>query len=74
MRMTVDGALCDDLAALEVGYLQLLPKLDASGRRLMLMTPAYNNKEGYTSESLVSALLPCVCVASYTTLSHNRLY
>ena len=56
MRMTLSEALCDDLVALEVGWLQLLPKLDASGRQLVLLTPACHNKEGYTSESLVSAV------------------
>lgn len=73
MRMTLSEALCDDLVALEVGFFQLLPKLDSSGRQLMLLTPAYHNKEGYTSDSLVSTLLACVGGACDTTLSHNYL-
>ena len=54
MRMTLSEALCDDLVALEVGWLQLLPNLDASGRQLLVLEPARHKKEGYTSDSLVS--------------------
>jgi len=54
MPMTLSGALCDDLVALEVGWLCLLPKLDESGRQLLYMEPARHKREGYTTESMVS--------------------
>jgi hypothetical protein len=53
--MSIDGALCDDVIAIEKGWMQLLPKLDASGRQLMYLEPARHDKEGYTSESLLRA-------------------
>jgi len=54
MPMTLSEALRDDLVALEVGWLRLLPKLDASGRQLLITEPARHKREGYTTESMVS--------------------
>ncbi len=59
--MSIDGALCDDVIAIEKGWMQLLPKLDASGRQLMYLEPARHDKEGYTSESLVSYICSYPC-------------
>ncbi len=44
--MTLRGALSDDLAAMEAGMFQILPRLDLSGRG--------NTRRGYSSESMVS--------------------
>jgi hypothetical protein len=64
MKMTLSEALCDDLTALQAGWVQLLPKKDTSGRQLLYFEPARHKKQGYTSESLVSITLygfSCVC-------------
>lgn len=53
-RMTLSEALRDDLTALEASVFSLLPKVDAAGRRLLLLHVARHTLEGYTSESLVS--------------------
>ena len=69
MKMTLSEALCDDLTALQVGWLQLLPKVDASGRQMLYFEPARHKREGYTSESLVSttsvSCFSCVCSILY---------
>ena len=54
MKMTLSEALCDDQTALQVGWIQLLPKVDASGRQMLYFEPARHKKKGYTSESIVS--------------------
>ena len=54
--MTITGALCDDLVALQTGFVLPLPKVDASGRQLLFYVPARHNREGYTSESMVRIL------------------
>jgi hypothetical protein len=56
LPMTLGGALCDDLVALEACPLCLLPDQDQSGRQLLYLDPSLHTREGYTSESLVSAL------------------
>jgi hypothetical protein len=56
-RMTLSEALCDDLAAVEAGLFCPLPKLDASGRQLLLLEPCRHTREGYTSESMVRSYL-----------------
>jgi len=61
MRMTLSEALRDDLVALEAGVYCLLPRLDASGRQVLYLDPSRNTREGYTSESLVSACHACFC-------------
>jgi hypothetical protein len=53
LRMTLDGALRDDLAALETSLYQPLPHLDVSGRPLLLLEPGCHTREGYTSENMV---------------------
>jgi hypothetical protein len=55
LRMTLSEALRDDLPAVEAGVYRLLPHTDLSGRQLLVWEPRRNTKEGYTSESLVSA-------------------
>ena len=55
LPMTLSGALRDDLAAIEAGVFYLLPRLDPSGRPLILFEPSRNTRDGYTSESLVRA-------------------
>ena len=55
MRMTLSEALCDDLAALETGMFCLLPRLDLSGRQILYLDPSRHSREGYTSDSMVSA-------------------
>jgi hypothetical protein len=54
MSMTLSGALCDDLVALEAGLCCLLPRLDSSGRQLLFWHPCRDTRRGYTSESMVS--------------------
>jgi len=65
LPMTLSGALRDDLVALEVGWLRLLPKLDASGRQLLIAEPARHKREGYTTESMVSDPWD-TCISSFT--------
>jgi hypothetical protein len=54
LHMTLDEALCDDLVALEACVCRPLPRLDTSGRQLLLVVPGHHTREGYTSESMVS--------------------
>jgi hypothetical protein len=56
LRMTLSKALCDDLAAVEDCVYRLLPRFDAAGRQLLLFHPGRQTREGYTSESMVSAV------------------
>ena len=53
LRMTLDEALCDDLAAVVACFFRPLPRLDASGRQLIFLEPSGHTREGYTSESMV---------------------
>ena len=53
LRMTLNEALCDDLAAVEACCVRPLPRLDASGRQLIFLEPSRHTREGYTSESMV---------------------
>jgi hypothetical protein len=68
LPMTLHEALRDDLVALEACAMRLLPRLDASGRQLLLFDPCRHTRKGYTSESMVrcvvwSRLLSCkMCV------------
>lgn len=39
LPMTLNEALRDDVAALEAGVYRLLPRLDSSGRQLVLLEP-----------------------------------
>lgn len=52
--MTLSGALSDDLAAMETGMFQILPRLDLSGRALLFVDSHRNTRRGYSSESMVS--------------------
>ena len=53
-RMTLSEALRDEMVAFQASVFCLLPKVDASGRRLLFVNAAHHTLEGYTSESLVS--------------------
>jgi hypothetical protein len=53
LRMTLSEALRDDLAAVEACFFHPLPRLDESGRQLLLVEPSCHTREGYTSESMV---------------------
>lgn len=57
MKMTLSEALRDDLVALEVGWLCLLPTKDASGRQLIVMEPSRHKREGYTTKSMVRPIV-----------------
>lgn len=67
-RMTLRGALRDDLVALGTGFCRFLPRLDLSGRQLFLMRPCLHTREGYTTESMVSA----VCFSCESVLEKNH--
>jgi len=67
MRMTLSGALRDDMVAVGVGMHRLLPKLDSFGRKIMFIEPHRHTRQGYTSESLVS------CVAPWCEFSDLRI-
>lgn len=66
--MTLNGALCDDLTALEACVLRPLPHLDISGRQLLFLEPSRHTREGYTSESMVRRVVlstrPSMCTAT----------
>ena len=53
MRMTLSGALHDDLDALNDDVLCLLPYLDLSGRQLLYFEPNRRSEGRYSPESLV---------------------
>ena len=55
MKMTLSEALRDDLTALETCVYCLLPRLDVSGRQILYLHPSHHSREGYTSDSMVSA-------------------
>ena len=70
--MTLSGALCDDLIALEAGVQQILPHRDSSGRQMLFWQLQRHTREGYTSESLVGADSNPHCVACrHQVKSHN---
>ena len=55
LTMALDGALQDDIAAIEDGVACKLPQLDASGRQILYMEPHRRNaSKSYSSQSLVS--------------------
>lgn len=56
LPMTLSGALCDDVIALQTGAFCLLPHPDLSGRRIIFSDVHRHTREGYTTESLVSGL------------------
>lgn len=68
LPMTLSGALCDDITALETGFCCLLPRLDQSGRQLVFWEPRRHTKEGYTSESMVRGMGFSVLAVIVTTL------
>jgi len=69
MSMTLSGAVCDDLAALEAGWLCLLPKLDASGRQLLYMVPElHKNATESTVRDIWSTLFLCLFVSLHFIL------
>ena len=78
-RMTLNEALCDDLVALEACVCRPLPRLDTSGRQLLLMEPCRHTREGYTSESMVSVVWSivvqdvsvCFFVSKHLTQLHS---
>jgi len=53
--MTLSGALRDDLVAIEAGMYYILPHPDISGRQIIYVEPKRHTRQGYTSESAVSA-------------------
>ena len=62
LRMTLNEALRDDLVALETGVQQILPHLDSSGRQMVFCDLHRHTREGYTTDSLVSADSHLLCV------------
>jgi hypothetical protein len=56
LPMTLRGALSDDLAAMEAGMFQILPRLDLSGRALLFVDSHRNTRRGYSSESMLRVL------------------
>ena len=56
MKMTLSGALRDDLVALSACVFRLLPKLDASGRQILFIDPRRHTMNGYDSDSLVRTI------------------
>jgi len=56
MKMTLSGALRDDLVALMAGVYSLLPKPDASGRPITYLETRRHTMDGYDSDSLVRAV------------------
>ena len=61
MKMTLSEALRDDLTALETCMFCLLPRLDLSGRQILYLDPSRHSREGYTSDSMVSAKSAMYC-------------
>lgn len=69
-KMTLSGAMRDDLVALEAGVYHLLPKPDASGRLITYLETRRNTGRGYSSDSLVSTILGFV--QDYESLTDSR--
>lgn len=62
LPMTLSEALKDDLVALEAGVTRLLPRLDSSGRQIVLIEPHLHTRQDYSSESMVrSNVFDCAC-------------
>jgi hypothetical protein len=53
LPLTLNGALRDDRVALEVGFMQLVPGLDVSGRQIIFISIPKHTREGYSSMSAV---------------------
>jgi hypothetical protein len=57
LRVTLSGALCDDLIAICSCFCRLLPHFESSGRQLLVLEPCHYTREGYTSESTVRSVV-----------------
>jgi hypothetical protein len=55
--LTVDDTLKDDISALELGFLTLLPGRDHGGRGLVYVEPCRLGNGGYDYMSMVGTML-----------------
>lgn len=69
LRMTLAGALKDDLVALKVGPYRLLPFKDISGRSLIYWEPHRHTRKGYSSTSLRRAIWYTTEVAAQESIA-----
>jgi hypothetical protein len=74
LRMTLNEALRDDLAAVKACFFRPLPHLDASGRQLIFLEPSRHTREGYTSKSMVRKNCGVIYVFSMYTVVHLYVF
>uniref|UniRef100_A0A7S2KWX8 CRAL-TRIO domain-containing protein n=1 Tax=Leptocylindrus danicus TaxID=163516 RepID=A0A7S2KWX8_9STRA len=62
-ELKLETAMKDDMIAIELGIVKVLPNPDEEGRTICFFDPSLQNRELYTRESLVRCLWYCFHVA-----------